>query len=290
MGGGIAQLLSFYDIPSRLKDINYDAIRLALKTAKSVFDYAIKKRILREHQVEYKFGLISPSVTYRGFETVDFVIEAVVEDLKIKQKGFNELGKIVPKDSVLASNTSSLPIKDISELAERPERVVGLHFFNPVHRMPLVEVIRSPKTDDQTVATTIAFARRIGKVVIVVKDVTGFLINRILLSYLNESGFLLEEGLKIEAIDNSALDFGMPMGPVELIDEIGIDVGYKVAKILEGAYGERMKVASVLGKANEKGWLGKKSRRGFYVHQGKDKRPNGEAYGLAGSGVRRKPS
>ena len=115
MGGGIAQLLSFYDIPSRLKDINYDAIRLALKTAKSVFDYAIKKRILREHQVEYKFGLISPSVTYRGFETVDFVIEAVVEDLKIKQKVFNELGKIVPKDSVLASNTSSLPIKDISE-------------------------------------------------------------------------------------------------------------------------------------------------------------------------------
>src|SRR3989338_11051543 len=132
--------------------------------------------------------------------------------------------------------------------------------------MPVVEVIRSSKTSDQALATVIAFARRIGKVVIVVKDVPGFLINRILLSYLNEAGFLFEEGMKMDDIDRIARDFGMPMGPIELIDEIGIDVGYKVAKILEGAYGERMRAATILEKVRDKMFPGKKSRIGFYRH------------------------
>ncbi|MDO8525010.1 MAG: 3-hydroxyacyl-CoA dehydrogenase NAD-binding domain-containing protein [Candidatus Omnitrophota bacterium] len=281
MGGGIAQLLSFYDIPSRVKDINYEALKIAFKTAGKLFDHAAKRRILRRHQIDRKSALISPTVTYKGFENADLVIEAVVEDLKIKQEVFRELSRITPPAAVLASNTSSLPIINIAEAAEHPERVVGLHFFNPVHRMPLVEVIRSSRTDVQTLATTIKFARRIGKVVIVVKDVAGFLINRILLSYLNEAGFLFEEGMKMDRIDKIARDFGMPMGPIELIDEIGVDVGYKVAKILEEAYGERMRVAPALCKAREKGFLGKKAKSGFYLHSKNKKIPNPAIYRIA---------
>lgn len=283
MGGGIAQLLSFYDIPSRLKDINYEALKSALKTAAGLFDYAVKKKLLKVNQADNKMGLISTTIDYRGFENTGMVIEAVVEDLNIKQKVFKELSRIVSPQTVLASNTSSLPIIDIARDAEHPERAVGLHFFNPVHRMPLVEVIRSEKSGEAALATTVAFARRIGKVVIMVKDVPGFLINRILLSYMNEAGFLFEEGVDISRIDRIARDFGMPMGPVELIDEVGIDVGYKVAKILEASYGPRMRVAPILEKAKQKGLLGKKARKGFYIHKGGKKEPNADIYTLRGS-------
>ncbi len=281
MGGGIAQLVSFNNIPSRLKDINYEALKSAMKTAKGLFDYAVKKRKMKEADAEFKMGLISPTTSYKGFENTDLVIEAVVEDINIKQKVFKELGKVVPAGTVLASNTSSLPIIDISRDTDHPERAVGLHFFNPVHRMPLVEVIRSGKSSERAIATTIAFARKIGKVVIVVKDVPGFLINRILLSYMNEAGFLFDEGMEMTKIDKIARDFGMPMGPVELIDEVGIDVGYKVAKILENSYGTRMKVATILEKVKHEGLLGKKAKAGFYLHKGKERLPNPAVTALA---------
>lgn len=281
MGGGIVQFISFNDILVRLKDINCDAIKSALKTAYGLFKYAIKKKKLTKHQVEYKFGLISPTITYRGFENADLVIEAVVEDLNIKQNVFKEVSEIMQKEAIIASNTSALPIIEMANATNTPENVVGLHFFNPVHRMPLVEIIRSEKTSEETLAKVISFARRIGKVVIVVKDVPGFLINRILLSYLNEAGLLIEEGLKIDRIDRAALTFGMPMGPIELIDEVGVDVGYKVAQILEEAYGPRMKAASILGEIKQRGLFGKKTKKGFYIHKGKkEKIPNGEIYKL----------
>ncbi|MDP3804215.1 MAG: 3-hydroxyacyl-CoA dehydrogenase NAD-binding domain-containing protein [Candidatus Omnitrophota bacterium] len=290
MGGGIAQLVSFYDIPTRIRDINYDALKKALKTAGKLYSYALKKRKLTAGQVEYKSGLISPTTSYKGFENTDIIIEAVVEDLVIKRNVFKELARITPPKTVLASNTSSLPITEIARDAASPERVVGLHFFNPVHRMPLVEVIRSAVSSDEAVATTIAFARRIGKVVIVVKDVPGFLINRILLSYMNEAGFLLEEGMKIEKVDSLARGFGMPMGPVELIDEVGVDVGYKVAGILEDAYGPRMRAASILEKVKDKGLLGKKTKKGFYLHDKNKKIPNKDIYKIIGSFARRQIS
>lgn len=280
MGGGIAQLVSFRDISVRMKDLNSEALGKALKTAYNLFKSAMKKRKLKKHEAQYKFGLISPTITYSGFENTDLVIEAIVENLKIKQKVFKEIGDISRKDTIIASNTSSLPIKDISGLTRSPERAVGLHFFNPVHKMPLVEVIKSEKTNEKTLATIITFARKLGKTVIVVKDVPGFLINRILLSYLNEAGFLLEEGMRMERIDGIVRAFGMPMGPVELIDEVGIDVGYKVAKILEEHYGGRMRVSSALDKVKEKGLLGKKSKRGFYIHKKKKRTPNPEIYSI----------
>ncbi|MDP6686167.1 MAG: 3-hydroxyacyl-CoA dehydrogenase NAD-binding domain-containing protein [Candidatus Omnitrophota bacterium] len=272
MGGGIAQLLSYRDIPTRVKDINYEALEKALKTAKDLFTYSLKKRKLKKHQVDYKLGLISPTLSYKGFENADLVIEAVIEKLEIKKKVFEELSNVSSSSTIFVSNTSSLPVIEMAEGTNAADRIAGLHFFNPVNRMPLVEVIKSTKTSDKTLATVIAFARKIGKVVIVVKDVPGFLINRILLSYLNESGYLIDEGMKIEQIDRLAREFGMPMGPVELIDEVGIDVGYKVVKILEGAYGARMKIAPILEKVKEKGLLGKKAKLGFYVHKGKNKK------------------
>lgn len=286
MGGGIAQLLAFHDIPARLKDINYDALKTALKTAKGIFDYAVKKRKLKPFQAAYKMGLISPTITYRGFENADLVIEAVVEDPDVKKKVFAELSRAVAPETVLVSNTSSIPIITMAEAAASPERVAGLHFFNPVNRMPLVEVIRSAKTSEQTLATVIAFARRIGKVVIVVNDVTGFLINRILLSYMNEAGFLLGEGVPMERIDRIARDFGMPMGPIELTDEVGVDVGYKVARILQEAYGPRMEVAPVISEVKNRGFFGKKTKAGFYLHGKKGKMPNPAIPGPAGGGRR----
>ena len=280
MGGGIAQLAAYRDIPVRVKDITADALKTALKTAHKVFEGALKRRRIKDYDVEYKFGLISPTLTYKGFKNTPLVIEAVVENLAVKQKVFSELGNIVTSDAVLASNTSSLPIIDISKDTKSPERVVGLHFFNPVHLMPLIEVIPSKVTNDETKAAIIAFARSLGKIVIVVKDSTGFLVNRILLPYLNEAGHLLADGVSIERMDAIAKSFGMPMGPLELVDEIGIDVGYKVAKILEEAFGERMKVSDVLHKVKEKGLLGKKSKSGFYIHKDKAKSPNPGIYNI----------
>ncbi|MBU4311098.1 MAG: enoyl-CoA hydratase/isomerase family protein [Candidatus Omnitrophica bacterium] len=286
MGGGIAQLLSYRDIPVRIKDINYEALRHALKTASGIFRYDIKKGKIKRHQAEYKLGLISPSVTYRGFENADLVIETVVENIDVKKKVLKELSQVSSPGAIFASNTSSFPVIDMALAADAPERVGGLHFFNPVHRMPLVEVIGSEKTSDRTLATLIAFARRIGKVVIVVKDVPGFLINRILLSYLNEAGYLIGEGMEMERIDRIARGFGMPMGPIELIDEVGIDVGYKVIKILEAAYGARMKIAPVLEKVKEKNLLGKKGKAGFYIYKGKNKKkPNPEISRLVKHGA-----
>jgi len=282
MGGGIAQLLGFYDIPTRMKDVNYPSLSTALKVAGELFHYALKKGKLKKPQADFKMGMISPTLTYKGFENAGLVIEAVVEDISVKEKVFKELGQITSSQAILASNTSSLPIIKMAEAAGAPERVVGLHFFNPVHRMPLVEIIRTPVTSEQALATIIAFSRRIGKVVIVVKDAVGFLINRILLNYLNEAGYLLQEGIAIERIDNIARDFGMPVGPLELIDEIGIDVGYKVAKILEEAYGERMRVCEVLTKVKEKGLLGKKAQKGFYIYKGKNKVSHPDIYNIVG--------
>ena len=286
MGGGIAQLLSYRDIPTRIKDINYDALKQALKTASGIFKYSIKKRRLKKQHVKYKLRLISPTLTYRGFENTDIIIETVAENLEIKKKVFKELSQIASSRTIFVSNTSSLPVIKMAEVTNATDRVAGLHFFNPVHRMPLVEVIKSTKTSDETLATVVAFARQIGKVVIVVKDVPGFLINRILLSYLNEAGHLIDEGVKMDRIDRIACGFGMPMGPVELIDEIGIDVGYKVVKVLEAAYGVRMRTASVLEKVKEKGLLGKKRKLGFYIHKGKKKKePNPDIYSLIKPGA-----
>jgi 3-hydroxyacyl-CoA dehydrogenase / enoyl-CoA hydratase / 3-hydroxybutyryl-CoA epimerase len=276
MGGGIAQLVSFRDISVKVTDISEKALTGAVTEARRIYDRALKRGKIKADELERKMNLISVNGSGPDLASSDIIIEAVVEDMGIKEKIFKEWSEKTGKNTLLASNTSSLSIGNMAKVSKHPERVVGLHFFNPVYRMPLVEVIRSERTSREALERTIRFARRLGKMVIVTKDTPGFLVNRLLLPYLNEAAFLIEEGVSIKRVDRIARSFGMPMGPAELIDQVGIDVGYKVAHILESAFGDRMKVASLLETVKVKGLLGKKSGRGFYLYQGKTKRVNPE--------------
>lgn len=278
MGGGIAQLLTSYDLPVRMKDLTYEALGRGLRQAKEVYDYGVKKRKIKPNQAVSGMGLISPTLNYTGFSNADLVIEAVVEDIRVKKSVWREVSSFAASSAIFASNTSCLSVAQMTEQEKNKGRVVGMHFFNPVHRMPLVEIIRTAETSDETIATIIEFSKRIGKVPIVVKDSCGFLVNRILISYLNEAGFILAEGVNLERIDKICVDFGMPMGPFTLVDEIGLDVGHKVALILEDNFGKRMKVPEVLKKVYSEKWFGKKVGKGFYIHKPDGKTANKEVY------------
>lgn len=280
MGGGIAQLLAYNDIPVRMKDINWEAVAAGLRQARKVFDHAVRRRRLSQREMEQKMSYISGTIDYTGFGLVDLVIEAIVEDLEIKKKVLQELSNEIRKDTLIASNTSSLSISEMSKATPRPAQFVGMHFFNPVHRMPLVEVIRGETTSDETVATTVAFAKKLNKTPIVVKDRPGFLVNRILAPYLNEASIILQEGGKIEDVDRAMLDFGMPMGPFHLVDEIGIDVAVKVARVLTEAFGDRATPSPVFQRLYEDGRLGKKSGKGFYSYKGEKKEVDSAVYRL----------
>ena len=210
----------------------------------------------------------------------DFVIEAVSEDPKVKQAIYAQLEARLLDDAIIATNTSSLAITDLVTDAAHPERFVGMHFFNPVAKMPLVEVIAGEKTNAKTMATVVALAKRLGKTPIKVKECAGFLVNRTLLPYLNEAAKMFEEGEDVERIDKVLKDFGMPMGPFTLADEVGLDIGQKVSEILYEAYGERMKPSSVLTTMTEKNWLGKKTGKGFYLHHGRKQSLNTELQSL----------
>lgn len=266
MGGGIAQLLSHRGIRVRLKDINWDAIVQGLHAAAKVFQGAMKRRKIKAHDMNVMMARISGTTDYSGFDHVDLVIEAVVEKMDIKKQVFAQVAQMVRSDTVIASNTSSLSVTEMARDIVHPERVVGFHFFNPVHRMPLIEIIQAEKTSPETLVNAIALAKRLGKLPILVQDAPGFLVNRILLAYINEAGRLFEEGYRIEEIDQVMTDFGMPMGPFTLADEVGLDVGVKVLCILEEGLGARFKPVNVFHQIVDQGLLGKKSGKGFYIH------------------------
>jgi 3-hydroxyacyl-CoA dehydrogenase/enoyl-CoA hydratase/3-hydroxybutyryl-CoA epimerase len=271
MGGGIAQLVSSSGLPVRLKDVSFDALKLGLKSSAAVYQKAVERRRYNKAEAATLQGMITPTLDYSGFKTCDVVIEAVVENMDVKKKVFAELDKATRPDAILASNTSSLSVTEMASAVQDPSRVVGMHFFNPVDKMPLVEIIRGEKTSDAAIATIVALSRRFRKTPIVVKDAPGFLVNRLLMPYLNEAGYLAEEGYTVEHMDRALLKFGMPMGAFILLDEIGLDVAYKVGKILETAFGARMKAAQLSHRLADAKLLGKKSGKGFYV-QGKDGR------------------
>ncbi len=278
MGGGIAWLFANNDINIRVKDITQNAIALGYQQILKVFNQLKKIRKLTAEQVAIKIDKVTTSLDYSGFEKSDIVIEAVVENMAVKKNILAEAEKFVKKDAVIASNTSSLSISEMAHALQNPERFAGMHFFNPVNRMPLVEVIRGEKTSDEAIATIVKLSKRLGKTPIVVKDVPGFLVNRILLPYMNEAAFLLAEGAEIKRVDNLIEKFGMPMGPFVLADVVGIDVGVKVAFSLREGYGKRMNVAPILNEIynNHKELLGKKSGKGFYVHANKQPQINHE--------------
>ena len=210
--------------------------------------------------------LITGTTDYSGFHDVDIVVEAVFEDLALKQQMVADIEQHCAEHTIFASNTSSLPIHKIAEKAARPENVIGLHYFSPVDKMPLVEVIAHDKTSAETIATTVAFARKQGKTPIVVKDGAGFYVNRILALYMNEAANILLAGEPVEKIDRALVKFGFPVGPVTLLDEVGIDVGAKISPILTAELGERFAAPAAFDKLLADGRKGKKTEKGFYLY------------------------
>ena len=269
MGGGIAQILAERaQIPVRLKDVGTTPLATGMAHANEIFTKQVDRRRLTRPEAAEKMNLLLPCLDYSGFRRVDLVIEAIVEDLGVKQQVFRELADQVGPEVVLASNTSSLSIDLIGRDTPNPERVVGMHFFNPVHRMPLVEVVEGTRTSPQTVQTVLALSRRLGKTPVVVKDGPGFLVNRILTFYMTEALWLLDEGRAVEHIDGVMTDWGMPMGPLALIDTVGIDVAVKVSHILAEAFGDRLVLPAWADHLAQPERLGIKTGSGFYLYKG----------------------
>ena len=285
MGGGIAQLAAASDVPVRLKDVRYEALLAALRTAHEGFARQAERGRISSREVRRKMALISPTLDGTGLANADLLIEAVVESLDVKRAVVAEVERHLDSRAVLASNTSSLPISEIAARALHPERIVGLHFFNPVDRMPLVEIIAGRRSSPEAVATARSFALRLGKVPVLVRDTPGFLVNRVLTRYLEEAQHLLSEGLGIEAIDQAMRAFGMPMGPFELLDQIGLDTAQHVAAVLAGVSGAQVggTAGAALGTLVQSGRLGRKTGRGFYRYRdGKRTAPDPELPRLLG--------
>lgn len=274
MGGGIAELASRHGIDVRLRDIKPEALQHGLQTVRAVIEERGRRRRVPEREKLSQLAHILPTLELTGIKRADFALEAVVEDLDIKRRVFGELEVRIGEQAVLATNTSSLSVDTLAEGLRHPERFVGFHFFNPVHRMPLVEVVRGVRTSDAALATAVGLARRFGKTPVVVKDSPGFVVNRILMPYLREAMHLLEEGYPLPEIDAAMRRFGMPMGPFEVVDEVGLDVAHKVAGVLGRAFPTRMAPAPLLEKLMAAGRLGKKSGTGFYRHAGKKREPD----------------
>ncbi|HEM6628821.1 TPA: fatty acid oxidation complex subunit alpha FadJ [Citrobacter farmeri] len=274
MGGGIAYVTACKGgLPVRIKDINPKGINHALKYSWDQLETKVRRRHIKASERDKQLALISGSVDYRGFSHHDLVIEAVFEDLSLKQQMVAEVEQNCASHTIFASNTSSLPIGDIAAKAARPEQVIGLHFFSPVEKMPLVEVIPHATTSGKTIATTVKLAKKQGKTPIVVRDKAGFYVNRILAPYINEAIRLLTEGERVDQIDSALVKFGFPVGPIQLLDEVGIDTGTKIIPILEAAYGERFSApANVVSSILNDDRKGRKNGRGFYLYGAKGRK------------------
>ncbi|ALS97915.1 fatty acid oxidation complex subunit alpha FadJ [Lacimicrobium alkaliphilum] len=270
MGGGIAYVTATKaGLPVRIKDIRSEGIANAIKYSYDLLIKKVKRRFMRKSEMQKQLSLLTGSTDYSGFKNVDIVIEAVFEDLKLKQQMVADIEENCHEKTIFATNTSSIPIGKIAAEAKRPEQVIGLHYFSPVDKMPLAEVIPHPGTDDQTISTTVDFARKQGKTPIVVKDGAGFYVNRILAPYMNEAANVLLSGEPIEQIDKALLNFGFPVGPMKLLDEVGIDIGAKISPILVEELGDRFKAPDAFDKLLADDRKGKKNKKGLYLYSGK---------------------
>ena len=266
MGAGIASIAVQHGSLVRLKDADHARVAKGYAAVRDVLKERLTKKQITRIQYSDYMALLGGTVDYSGFGNVDLVIEAVFEDLAVKHQVLREAEAAINPSAIFASNTSTIPINLIAQASSRPERVLGMHFFSPVHKMPLVEVITTAETHPQVTATAVAYAKKLGKTVIVVNDGPGFYVNRILSPYINEAGILLDQGVAVDIIDRALVDFGFPVGPITLIDEVGLDVAAKAGKIMADAFPDRMQPAKSLQAVVAAGRYGRKSQKGFYTY------------------------
>ncbi len=265
MGGEIAQVITYAGLPVVMKDIDQQMLDKGTERINSIYERRVAKGKMSGDEMDSKLALVTPTLSYDEFGDVDIVIEAVPEIMKVKQAVFKELDEVCPEGTILASNTSALSISQMGAVTKRPHKVIGMHFFNPAHVMKLVEIVRGEAADQETVDDVVGFAELLRKIPVVVKECPGFLVNRLLMPYLNEATLALEEGAATASeIDEAMVSYGWPMGPFTLMDFLGLDVCYHVGSYLGSQYGDRMKGAELLGRLVEAGRLGEKSGAGFY--------------------------
>lgn len=277
MGAEIAQTISFSGIPVLLKDVDQARVDQGLAVVRKIYQRRVDRGKMTIEELESKVALVQGATDYSGFKDVDIAVEAVPERLDLKQRIFHELDEVLPSTAILASNTSSLSVSALGSATRRPHQVIGLHFFYPAHIMKLIEVIPGLVTSEEVIADTIAFAESLRKLPIRVNECAGFLVNRILMPYLNEAAFCLQEGsASLKEIDDAMVSFGFPMGPFTLVDNLGFDVCGEVVKILMDAYGSRMQPAALWQRMAALKRYGVKSQAGFYLYGERSGQPDTE--------------
>ena len=274
MGSGIAQWLSSRGVTVILRDVAREQIDRGLANVEKIYGDAVKRGLMTEEKAKQGRARICGSTAPMELRDVQFVIEATSEKMEIKKEVFRELAMEAGPKTIVATNTSALPVSELAEVTVSPEHVIGLHFFNPVSRMKLVEVVIAKQTSDETRDRSLAFVRQIGKLPVIVRDSPGFLVNRVLFPYLLDAAELFESGVDAERIDRALVEWGMPMGPLRLIDEIGVDITIDIGNTLEKAYGQRDHVPTVLLWLRDQQMLGRKTGAGFYKYEGKAQTPN----------------
>ena len=290
MGAGIAGIAADSGMRARMKDRDDASVGRGLGYVRGIWDERKKRGSLTSLEVSQRMDRVSGTTDYSGFRQAELIIEAVFEDIDIKRQVLKETEAATSETCVYASNTSSLPITDIAQNARRKDLVLGMHFFSPVHKMPLLEIIETRDTSKRATEVAVAFGRKIGKHVIVVGDGPGFFTTRALSPYMNEAAHLLEEGVAVDTIDKAMKSFGFPIGPITLLDEVGIDVGTKVQKILHHAFGARMDPPPSMARLVADGRLGRKNAKGFYRYgeASKSKEVDASVYALLPSGAGQK--
>ncbi len=274
MGAGIAQLAAIKGFEVVVQEVDDQALAAGMRRIEDLIRQAVERNLLSSQEADRKLQTIGRTATWQGFDSADLVVEAVIEDLNAKRAVFRELERHVPHTTPLATNTSSLGVNDIQANLQHPERMAALHFFNPVHKMPLVEVAHTERTDGRVIDALARWTVALGKTPVVIKDSPGFLVNRILLPYFHEALCLLGEGAPVKLTDGQMRRFGMPMGPFELLDQIGLDVAADISRALQPFFSQRLPTGPLLDTLRESGLLGRKSGKGFYLYDGARPRPN----------------
>ncbi len=287
MGAGIAYVTADHaKLPVRLKDKDSAGVGRGIAYAAKILDGRLERRRITKTERDRAMTRIHGTTDFAGFAKVPLVIEAVFEDLALKHRVLADVESNGPKDVIFASNTSSIPITKIAEGSRHPETVIGMHYFSPVEKMPLLEIIVTEKTADWVTATCVELGKKQGKTVIVVNDGVGFYTSRVLGPLMNEAAYVLSEGVPVEEIDGALVDWGFPVGPITLLDEVGIDVAEKVGHIMHAAFGDRMTAPPGFEKLIADGRQGRKNERGFYRYggekKGKKKKVDESVYAVLG--------